>query len=52
MLLFNFADERSAVDKFFSLFKEFINREKSSGDGEKPIESSRISELNKSAIAF
>ncbi|MFB2983514.1 hypothetical protein [Microseira sp. BLCC-F43] len=40
ILLFNSPDERSAVDRFFSLFEEFINRDKSLENEEKWVESS------------
>lgn len=44
ILLFHSADERSAVDRFFSLFEEFINRDKNLGkdsslETEKPSQS-------------
>jgi hypothetical protein len=43
ILLFNSADEGKAVDRFFSLFEEFLNQEKSSESNDKRVESSRIS---------
>ncbi len=42
ILLFHSADERSAVDRFFNLFEEFINREKSLKEDEKRVETERI----------
>ena len=41
ILLFHSADERSAVERFFSLFDEFINREKVREFEDKPVESGR-----------
>lgn len=38
ILLFHSADEKSAVDSFFSLFEEFINRDKSPQEDEKQVE--------------
>lgn len=43
ILLFHSADERSAIDRFFNLFEEFINREKSFKEDEKRVESRSIS---------
>lgn len=45
ILLFESVDERSAVDKFFSLFEEFINRQKILEDGEKAISNSIVAPL-------
>jgi hypothetical protein len=42
ILLFHSADERSAVDRFFNLFEEFLNREKSLKEDEKRVETERI----------
>lgn len=42
ILLFHSADERSAVERFFSLFEEFVNREKVREVDDKRIESGRI----------
>jgi hypothetical protein len=41
-LLFHSADERSAVERFFSLFAEFINQEKVRKFDEKWVESGRM----------
>jgi Trp operon repressor len=43
ILLFHSTDERSAIDRFFNLFEEFINREKSFKEDEKRVESGSIS---------
>ena len=43
ILLFHSADERSAIDRFFNLFEEFINQEKSFKEDEKQVESGSIS---------
>jgi hypothetical protein len=40
ILLFHSSDERSALDRFFSLFEEFINREQLLESDEDPVESS------------
>lgn len=42
ILLFHSADERSAVERFFSLFEEFVNREKVREVDDKRVESGRI----------
>jgi Trp operon repressor len=42
ILLFHSADERSAVDRFFNLFEEFLNREKSLKEDEKRVETESI----------
>ncbi|MCL1468810.1 hypothetical protein [Argonema galeatum] len=42
ILLFHSADERSAVDRFFSLFEEFLNGQKITEDDEKRLESGKI----------
>ena len=42
ILLFHSADERSAVDRFFSLFAEFVNQEKLREFDEKRVESGRM----------
>ncbi len=42
ILLFHSADERSAVEQFFSLFEEFINRKKVRDFDERQVESGGI----------
>jgi len=42
ILLFHSADERSAVERFFSLFEEFANREKVREVDDKRVESGRF----------
>lgn len=42
ILVFHSADERSAVDRFFNLFEEFLNREKSLKEEEKRVETESI----------
>lgn len=39
ILLFHSADERNAVERFFDLFEEFLNREKVRGFDDKRVES-------------
>jgi len=43
ILLFHSADERNAVERFFSLFEEFINGQTSTKNEQKLVESGRIS---------
>lgn len=43
IILFHCADERSAVDRFFSLFEEFLNQEKNLEDDEKQVKKMTIS---------
>jgi len=42
ILLFHSVDERGAVERFFSLFEEFVNREKVREFDDKRVESGRI----------
>jgi Trp operon repressor len=42
ILLFHSVDERSAVERFFSLFEEFIHQEKVRKFDDKKIESGRM----------
>ncbi len=42
ILLFHSVDERGAFDRFFSLFEEFINREKVREFDDKRVESGRV----------
>ncbi|MCL1467642.1 hypothetical protein [Argonema galeatum] len=43
ILLFHATDERSAVERFFSLFEEFVNRPKVKEVDDKRVESGTIS---------
>jgi Trp operon repressor len=43
ILLFHCADERSAVERFFSLFEEFLNRGENCQDAHKQVKSGSVS---------
>lgn len=43
ILLFQCADERSAVERFFSLFEEFLNRGEGHPEAQKSVKSGSVS---------